>query len=338
MKHNTTHTATKTANEKVMDTAAVIAAAAKILKEKKTTAAVEESRAAYREKYGADNWKKIRKEISEIRRKEIENAAENARAAVFGYDSILGNTFATLQKNRDWRALCGYARATYKGTDIDTARALVRDWYRATDTTTGAPLVLVSYIDTKSALIYKAYQPAALDGRAALVVLQDSLRNMKNAATKSARKHTDTTAAKIDNRRTAGVITAVFESATGKEYTFTTGAALTGANATTDKAKAAAVKSAAALVGRGVPSSAVLLSEINKECRAAYKKAAAAALVEKESAAAKDAAAAGVRTAQRGKKEPAKDVPSAVAAKRDAVRAVANDMNITTDAAAALMQ
>ena len=128
---------------------------------------------------------------------------------------------------------------------------------------------------------------------------------MKNAATKSARKHTDTTAAKIDNHRTAGVITAVFESATGKEYTFTTGAALTGVNATTDKVKAAAVKSAAALIGRAVPAAAVRLSDINKDCRAAYKKDAARALVEKNTAAAKDAAAAGVRTAPRGKKETA---------------------------------
>ena len=291
------NTTTSKAAAKVMSTAEIIAAAAKILKEKKTTSAVEENRAAYREKYGADNWKKIRKEIAEIRRKEIEYAAENASRAVFGYDSILGNTFAALQKNKDWRALCGYARATYKGRDIDTARALVRDWYTYTDATTGAPLVLVSYIDTKSALIYKAYQPAALDGRAALVVLQTALRNMKNAATKSARKHTDTTAAKIDNRRAAGVITAVFESTTGKEYTYTTGAALTGVNATTDKEKARAVKSAAALIGRAVPRAAVLLSEINKECRAAYKKAATAALVEKNSALVKDAAAAGVKTA-----------------------------------------
>ena len=302
-KTNTTSRAAKSA--KVMDTAAIIAAAAKVLKEYKTTAAVEEHRAAFREKYGAENWKKIRKEISEIRRKEIENAADNAARAVFGYDSILLDTFKSLQKNKDWRALCGYARATYKGTDTDTARALVRDWYTYTDTTTGAPLVSVSYIDTRAALIYKVHQPAKLDGRAALVVLQTALKNMKNAATKSARKHTDTTAAAIDNRRTAGVIYAVYETAMGAKDTYKAGAALTGVNATTDKEKARAVQSAAALVGRPVPAAAALLSELNKECRAAYENAAAAALVEKHTAAVRDAAAAGVRTAPRSKKEPA---------------------------------
>lgn len=294
MKHNTNTSAAKSA--KVMDTAAIIAAAAKVLKEYKTTAAVEEHRAALRDKYGAENWKKIRKEITEIRRKEIENAADNAARAVFGYDSILGNTFAALQKNKDWRALCGYARATYKGRDIDTAAALVRDWYTYTDATTGAPLVSVRYLHDSAALVFSAFQPAKLDGRAALVVLQTSLRNMKNAATKSARKHTDTTAAKIDNRRAAGVIVSVWDTAAGKDGTITTGAALTGKNAATDKDHAAAVKSAAALIGKRVPAAAVRLSEYNTAARASTLDAARAALVEKTTAAAKDAAAAGVKT------------------------------------------
>lgn len=302
-KTNTTSRAAKSA--KVMDTAAIIAAAAKVLKEYKTTAAVEEHRAALREKYGADNWKKIRKEISEIRRKEIENAADNAARAVFSYDNILKDTFASMQRDRNWRALCGYARATYKGTDTDTARALVRDWYTYTDTTTGAPLVAVRYLHDSARLVFSAYQPAKLDARAALVVLQTALKNMKNAATKSARKHTDTTAAKIDNRRTAGVIVSVWDAAAGKDGTITTGAALTGKNATTDKEHAAAVKSAAALMGRPVPAAAVRLSEYNAAARAATLAAARAALVEKITAAVNDAAAAGVRTAPRSKKAPA---------------------------------
>ena len=175
----------------------------------------------------------------------------------------------------------------------------------ATDTTTGAPLVLVRYLSNSATMIYSAYQPAALDGRAALVVLQIALQNMKKAAVKSAKRHADTSAAKIDNRHAAAVIVSVHATADGPDGTIKIGLPLTGKNATAEKTHAAAVKSAAALVGRAVPAAAVRLSEYNSAARAATLDAARAALVEKITAAVNDAAAAGVRTAPRAKKEPA---------------------------------
>lgn len=317
MKHNTnTTTTTTTTSGKAaarMDTAAVIETAAALLKKHKTTAAVDEHRAEFRAKYGAENWKAIRAEISDIRRKEIENTAAAVRRDVFGYSAVLGAQFAALQRNKDWKTLCNYARATYKGTDTDTARALVRDWFTNVDTATGAPLVLVRYLHESARLIFAAYQPAKLDGRAALVALQTALNNMKAAAVRAARKRADTAAATIDNKRTAGAIVAVWDTAAGKDNTITTGAALSGKNAATGKEYAAALKAAAALIGRPVPSAAVTLSEYNAAARAATLDAARAALVEKIAAVTTDAARAGVNTTAPAKRTRKADKATATA-------------------------
>lgn len=314
------NTTTTTTAAKVMDAAAIVTAAAALVRKYGSICSIEDHRAALREKYGV-NWSAIRKECKEIRQKDIAAALVSVRRDVFSYRGVLGAQFKALAAHKDYKKLCKFAKAVYKGTDTDTAAALVRDWYTHIDTTTGAPLVLVSYIDTTdkaaaAGLIYTAYQPAKLDGRAALVVLQKALDNIAAAAKKSARKGTDTAPAdKPANKRAAARIVDVFESEIAAKDCYKRAAALTGAHATTDKAKAKAVTTAAALIGRSLPASVMLLSEFNAICRAAYDKAAAAALVEKQSALVKDAAAAGVKTTAPAKRtsKATKDTAAAAA-------------------------
>ena len=306
---NTTNT-TKAAK---MDAAAIATTAAAVLKKYGTISAIKATAASLREKYGAANWAGILSRCKEFRADNIKTAYDNARAGVFSYRTILGVTFRALSADKDYQRLYKYAAATYKGTDTDTAAALVRDYYGNVDATSGAPLSLTLYADTARGLIYSAYIEKELTDTAALAVLKGALQGLKAAALKASRKGTDTAKAAADNQRTAGVIAGVWECDTDAHGLFIKGAPLTGKAATADKCKAAAVTSAAALIGRAVPADCVKLAELNAAAKAAYNAAAEKAYNAEKAAIKADAAAAGVATAPRPKKA-AKDTAKARAA------------------------
>lgn len=302
-----------------MDAAAIATTAAAVLKKYGTISAIKATAAALREKYGASNWAGILSRCKEFRAADIKEAYDAARGRVFSYRTILGTTFRALSADKDYQRLCKYAAATYKGTDTDTAAALVRDYYGNVDATSGAPLSLTLYADTARGLIYSAYIEKELTDTAALAVLKGALQGLKAAALKASRKGTDATAAAgvavtmPDNKRNAGAIAGVWECDADAHGLFIKGAPLTGKAATTDKIKAAAVTSAAALIGRAVPADCAKLAELNATAKAAYNAAAEKAYNAEKAALKADAAAAGVATAPRPKKA-AKDAAKARAA------------------------
>lgn len=331
----------------IMDAAAIATTAAAILKKYGTIAGIKATAAALREKYGAQNWRAILGRCKEFRAADIDAAADAAKADVFNYGAILRAAFGVLARDANYKKLCGYARATYKGTDADTAAALVSDYYTAVDVETGAPLQLITYADTKKALIFTAYQPRPLVDVDGVKVLRACLDNMKKATKKAAGKAADATAAKIDNKHAVGVIVAVWDADTDATTgAIIKGAPLTGKHATTDKIKAAAVKAAAGLCGRAVPAAAVKVSELNAEILKAHRAETEKALQEKRAAVKADAAAAGVRTAPRPKKAAGKaekaapvsvvDMEKAAKAAAD-VDAFINANNAAAKAAAAVV-
>ena len=279
-----------------MDAATIANTAAAMLKKHKTIAGIKAVSAASREKYGAANWAAIFARCKEFRAADIDAAHKATIEAVFTYRNVLGATYRTLAANSDYRKLCQYAAATYKGTDADTAAALVRDYYGNVDAETGAPLVSVDWADSDKGLIYTTFEAAELTAPRALSVLKSALNGLKAAAHKARRKAADNTATTADNKRKTGAIVAVYECGTGKDDTFARAACLAGKTPTTEPMKARAVASAAALVGRSVPAACVRLSELNAAARAAHKADADKALIEARKAATADAAAAGVKT------------------------------------------
>ena len=298
MKTNTT----KATAPAKMDAATIATTAAAMLRKYRTISGIKAVSAASREKYGAANWAAIFAQCKAMRAADINAAAKGAIDAVFNYRAILGAAYRTLAADSNYKQLCKYAAATYKGTDADTAAALVRDYYTNIDAESGAPLARVDWCDTESGLIYVSYNAPELTAARALSVLKGAINGMKAAAHAARRKGTDATTATADNKRTAGAIVAVYESAIGAGDTIARGACLAGNTPTTDATKAASVASAAALVGRPVPSNCARVSELNAAARAAHAAAADKALQEKRAALAADAAAAGVATSAPARK------------------------------------
>ena len=333
-----TTTTTKAAPK--MDAATTNATAAALLAKYKTVAGIDGHAAALRDKYGPATWKAIRKAAQDIRAAEIADTAAKVRAGVFNYRTILGATYKALSKDAAYKRLCAFAKVAYKGTDTDTAAKLVRDFAPAVDATTGAPVFRVSYISPSRSTIYTTFAARELTDADALRVLKTALQGLAAAATKGARKATDTTAAALDNKRTPGAVVGVFAAAAGDiPGTYKAGDALTpkaGAKATTKAAKAWA-----AAVGRPVPDTCAPLAAVNADARRAHAEKAAAALARERAALQADAAAAGVATTPKapkgakGAKAP-KTAPAATA-DADAARAAlaAVDAFLTAEKAAA---
>lgn len=301
-------TTTKAAN---IDAATANTKAAALLKSYKTIAGIDAHAAALRERYGAKAWKEIRKAAQAIRAAEINTAAAKAREGVFNYRTILGATYKALSKDANFRRLCALAKATYKGTDTDTAAALVRDYAPAVDAATGAPLAKVAYISKGRATIYTAFEGRDLTDADALRVLKSALAGMAKAATTASRKAADAAAAVADNKQTPGVVVGVFAAVRGDADTYKAGDALTPKAG--EKATTAAARAFAAAVGKAVPEGCAPLSAVNADARKAHAEKAAAALARERAAVTADAAAAGVATAPRkGRKA---DTAAAVDAK-----------------------
>lgn len=293
---------TTPARAAAMSAAEITTTAAAIVLRYKTISEIKAHAAGLRDKYGRDNWTEILRNCKALRAADIDKAAKAAKARVFSYRPILAAAFKALSSDPDFRALCKYAKAVYnKGTDTDTAAALVRDYYSNVDTD-GAPLVRVNWADAEAALVFVSYEYAAETDALALSVLKACVTNMARAAKTAARKGSDTAAATISNVRPVGTITAVYEPRFNEDGGAVLGEPLTGPRASTDKAKEKTVKAAAALIGRKVPAGVVRLSELSAAGRAAHRAAADKALKESRAAIAADAKAAGVGTAAPAKR------------------------------------
>lgn len=328
----TTTTTTKAAPK--MDAATTNATAAALLAKYKTIAGIDAHAAALRDKYGPATWKAIRKAAQDIRAAAISDAATKAREGVFNYRTILGATYKALSKDANYKRLCGFAKTTYKGTDTDTAAKLVRDFAPAVDATTGAPVFRVSFISPSRSTIYTTYTARELTDADALRVLKSALQGLAAAATKGARKATDTTAAALDNKRAPGAVVGVFAAAPGDvPGTYKAGDALTPKAG--EKAATKAAKAWAAAVGRPVPDTCARLADVNADARRAHAEKAAAALARERAALRTDAAAAGVATTPKAPKAP-KTAPAATA-DADAARAAlaAVDAFLTAEKATA---
>lgn len=304
MSTNTTKATKATTTTKAapkMDAATTNATAAALLGKYKTIAGIDGHAAALRDKYGPATWKAIRKAAQDIRAAEIADTAAKVRAGVFNYRTILGATYKALSKDPNYKRLCTFAKVAYKGTDTDTAAKVVRDFAPAVDATTGAPVFRVSFISPSRSTIYTTFAARELTDADALRVLKAALQGMAAAATKGARKATDTTAAALDNKRTPGAVVGVFAAAAGDiPGTYKAGDALTpkaGAKATTKAAKAWA-----AAVGRPVPDTCAPLAAVNADARRAHAAKAAAALARERAALQADATAAGMATTPKAPK------------------------------------
>lgn len=325
--HTMSHTTTKatkatTTNAKAvtMDAATVNATAAALMVRYKTISGLDGHAAALRDKYGPATWKAIRKAAQDVRAAAISDAATKAREGVFNYRTILGATYKALSRDVNFKRLCAFAKATYKGTDTDTAAKVVRDYAPAVDAATGAPLAKAAYITKGRGTIYTAYVARELTDADALRVLKSALQGLAKAATTSARKATDTAAATLDNKRTPGAVVGVFAAVAGDvPGTYKAGDALTpkaGTKATT------AAKAYAAAIGKAVPDGCAPLAAVNADARRAHAEKAAAALARERAAMHEDAAAAGMATAPKGRKAP-KTAPADAKAAADARAALA---------------
>lgn len=338
MVHNTTKATKATTTKAVrMDAATINAHAAALLKSYKTIGGIDAHGAALREKWGAVNYKAVRKAAQDVRAAEIAAAREKALQGVFNYRTILGATYKALSKDPGYKALCKFAKATYKGTDTDTAAKLVRDYAPAVDATTGAPLAKAAYITKGRGTIYAAYVSRDLTDADALRVLKAALQGLSKAATTAARKGADAAAAVLDNKRTPGAVVGVFAAVAGDvPGTYKAGDPLTPKAGT--KATTAAAKAYAAALGRDVPDGCTPLAAVNADARKAHAEKAAAALARERAALQGDAAAAGVATAPTGRKAPKtpKTAPVDAKAAADARAALAAvDAFLTAEKAAA---
>lgn len=342
--HNTMSTnstkatkATTTPKAVTMDAATINATAAALLGKYKTISGLDGHAAALRDKYDPATWKAIRKAAQDVRAAEIADTAAKVRAGVFNYRTILGATYKALSKDAAYKRLCAFAKVAYKGTDTDTAAKLVRDFAPAVDATTGAPVFRVSFISPSRSTIYTTYTARELTDADALRVLKAALQGLAAAATKGARKATDTAAAALDNKRTPGAVVGVFAAAAGDAPgTYKAGDALTpkaGEKATTKAAKAWA-----AAVGRPVPDGCAPLAAVNADARRAHAEKAAAALARERAALAADATAAGMATTPKAPKgAKGAKAPKTAPADADAARAAmaAVDAFLTAEKAAA---
>lgn len=306
MSTNTTKaTKATTTNTKAvtMDAATINATAAALMVRYKTISGLDGHAAALRDKYGPATWKAIRKAAQDVRAAAISDAATKAREGVFNYRTVLGATYKALSRDVNFKRLCAFAKATYKGTDTDTAAKVVRDYAPAVDAATGAPLAKAAYITKGRGTIYTAFVSKDLTDADALRVLKAALQGMAKAATTSARKATDNAAATLDNKRTPGAVVGVFAAVAGDvPGTYKAGDALTPKAGT--KATTAAAKAYAAALGKAVPDGCAPLAAVNADARKAHAEKAAAALARERAALQGDAAAAGMATAPTGRKAP----------------------------------
>lgn len=342
-------TTTTTTARAELTPAEITTTAAALLLRHKTISGIDGHAAALREKYGPKSWAAVRKAAQDLRRAEIDHAADAARKAVFAYRPILGAAYRVLSSDSNYKALCKFAAATYKGTDADTAAAVVADYAPAVDAETGAPVSRVAFVNKARTMIFTAWDARELTDADALKALKAALAGLHKAARKATAGRAP---ARPDNKvatgRVVGVRAAVRDAVTG---VLTAGADLTKAAADTAPARKAAA-AAAAIVGAPVPADAVALAAFNADARRAYAERAAAALARERAALTGDAAAAGVATApapRKGRKggknaAPATDAPAAPvpdAAAVEAARAALASAEATIaegrkDAAAAL--
>lgn len=273
---------------------------------------------------GKKNYTAVLKQCQTTRAAEIERAANDLNNAVFTGSGILSAVMGAISKEPAYTDLCKFARRAYEGNAAAVAAAVIRDYFTAVDNE-GRPLSRVMYINANGAEMYAAYELKPITHTNAVSILKSSFDGMKRAATNAATRTNgnDNAAATRDNVKTAGVIVAVYAAALDETERATIGARRD--NSKDERTRAAA----AALMGKSLPVGVVPVSVWNA---AKDGNETAADILETAHNAAKDAAAK--VTPARVTKPAAKVTPAAVAAKRDAVRAVANDLNITTDAAA----
>lgn len=197
---------------------------------------------------GKKNFSAVLKQCQTTRAAEIAAVSDSLNNAVFTGTGILSAVMHAVNKERAYSALCGYAKREYKGTDAETAAAVIRDYYTAVDNN-GAPLTRVSYINAAAVEIYAVYDLKPVSHTNAVSILKTALDNMgksaKNAATRS--NGNDNAAAVRDNVKKTGAIVAVYAAALDETDHATIGTRRD--NAKDEKTRAAA----AALIGKSLP-------------------------------------------------------------------------------------
>ena len=162
---------------------------------------------------GKNNYSAVLKQAQTTRAQIIENAAAVV-GSWFNGTNILAAVMGALNKEREYTALCGYARRNYEGTPAEIAARIIADYYTAVDNN-GNPLQRVSYINASGTEIYVIYERKPITHANAVQVLKLSLDNMgkcaKNAVTRS--NGNDNAAAVKNNRKDTAVIVAVYAAA-----------------------------------------------------------------------------------------------------------------------------
>lgn len=236
----------------------IIETAAALIKEYETISAIKGNAAAMREKYGPKTWDEILKQCKTIRAAEITKAAENVVANVFSYDGILRAVFPAVAQDPAFAALCKFAKREYNGTDETTAKRVISDYYTDVDGD-GKPLARASWINAAGTEIYVTFEFRKLTDTAAVSILKTALLKMKAAAVNKVSNASDNATATRKNQRDTGKIIATYTAArdaAGKVFK----------GERTDTSKDERTKAnAAAIIGKGLPAGAVLLSDYNKE-------------------------------------------------------------------------
>lgn len=236
----------------------IIETAAALIKDCGTISAIRGQAAAMREKYGPKTWDEILKQCKTIRAAEITRAAENVVSNVFTYDGILRAVFPAVAQDPDFAALCKFAKREYNGTDETTAKRVISDYYTDVDKD-GKPLARASWINAAGSEIYVTFELRKLTDTAAVSILKTALLKMKAAAVNKVSSASDNATATRKNQRETGKIIATYTAAKDAA-----GKAFKGER--TDTSKDERTKAAAAaVIGKGLPAGAVLLSDYNKE-------------------------------------------------------------------------
>ena len=244
----------------------IVETAAALIRENGTISAIRSQSATLREKYGPKTWDAILSQCKTIRHTEINNAAAALAENVFTFDGILSAVFAAVAKDGNFAALCKMAKREYNGTDAITARRVIADYYAAVDKD-GKPLTKVNYINAAATEIFAVYESRNLTENNAVSILKASLKGMATAIRNKVSNGTDAAAATRNNVKQTGVIVAVYDAANEN------GRAVRGFRKDTSKDERTKAD-AAAIIGKGLPVGAVLLSDYNKETDAATENAA----------------------------------------------------------------